>query len=127
MAAVGTSAIVQQGFARGAPMPSDHGSAVASLLVGTPRIRGSAAGARLWSADVYGNDPAGGSALAIARALGWLTTQQVPVVVISLVGPTNPLLARVVDTVQRRCRSQGGTWRGSGMSKVQLRWVLCSL
>ncbi len=102
VAAVGTSAIVQQGFARGAPMPSDHGSAVASLLVGTPRIRGSAAGARLWSADVYGNDPAGGSALAIARALGWLTTQQVPVVVISLVGPTNPLLARVVDTVQRR-------------------------
>ncbi|OYY71167.1 S8 family serine peptidase [Sphingomonas sp. 28-63-12] len=94
--------ITRLGFARGAPGASNHGSAVASLLVGTGPVRGAAAGARLWAADVYGSDPAGGNAIAIAKALGWLSAERVPVVVISLVGPANPLLARVVQAVQAR-------------------------
>lgn len=94
--------ITRAGFARGAGNPSNHGSAVASLMLGTPRVRGAAPGARLWAADVYGTDPAGGNALAIARAIGWLAAQRVPVIVISLVGPANPLLARVVRAVQAR-------------------------
>src|SRR3546814_18774702 len=54
-----------RGFAKGAPHPSDHGSAVVSLLeyAGAANIR---------VADVYGTDKAGGNALAIARGLGWL-------------------------------------------------------
>jgi len=48
------------------------------------------------SADVYGRDAAGGSALAITRALDWMQGQRVPVVSISLTGPSNPLLARAV-------------------------------
>jgi hypothetical protein len=94
--------ITRAGFARGAGMASSHGSAIASLILGAPGIRASAAGARLWTADVYGNDPAGGSALAIAQALGWLSSARVPVTVISLVGPPNPLLARVAQAVQIR-------------------------
>ncbi len=94
--------ITRQGFARGAPGASNHGSAVASLIVGSGTVRGAAAGAALWAADVYGSDPAGGNASAIAKALGWLSAEHVPVVVISLVGPANPLLARVVQAVEAR-------------------------
>lgn len=85
----------RRGFATGAPMPSHHGSAVASLLQ-------SAGVRRIAVADVYGSDPAGGNALAIARGLEWLAGQNVRVATISLVGPNNPLLARAVAAAQRR-------------------------
>lgn len=85
----------QKGFAKGAPRASDHGSAVASLLAdaGARRIR---------VADVYGADPAGGNALAIARALGWHTASGSKVVTISLVGPRNALLERAVKAAQAK-------------------------
>lgn len=84
-----------RGFARGAPRASDHGSAVASLLrhAGVQRIV---------VADVYGDDPAAGNALAVARALDWLVGKEVRVVSISLVGPANPVVARAVASAQRR-------------------------
>jgi len=86
----------QQGFAAGAPRARDHATAIASLLTGGGGIRPSAPGAALHVADVYGSDPAGGSATAIARALAWMVRARVPVVVVSLAGPPNPLLGRVV-------------------------------
>lgn len=78
-----------RGFATDAPIASNHGTAVASLLrhAGVQSIV---------SADVYGRDAAGGSALAITRALDWMKGQRVPVVSISLTGPSNPLLAHAV-------------------------------
>ncbi len=84
-----------KGFAKGSVTPSDHGTAIASLLrhAGVTRIV---------SADVYGSDPAGGNALAIARALDWMTGQKVPVISISLVGPRNPLLERAVAVTRRQ-------------------------
>ncbi|WP_257575583.1 S8 family serine peptidase [Sphingomonas sanguinis] len=95
-------AAVTKGFATGAPRANDHGTAVASLIAGGNDIRGSLPGARIASADVYGSDPAGGNATAIAKALGWLVEQRVSVATISLVGPANPLLARVVAAAQKR-------------------------
>lgn len=82
-----------RGFARGAPKASDHGSAVTSLLqfAGVQRVL---------VADVYGSDPAGGNALAVAKALDWLVGNGVKVVSVSLVGPPNPLLARAVKAAQ---------------------------
>src|SRR5262249_43235932 len=65
--------IEQNGFA-GAPQPTGHGTAVASLLVGSQgSFRGAANGAQLFVADVYGGNRAAGSATAIVRALGWLS------------------------------------------------------
>lgn len=96
-----TGAIERRGFAVGAPSPSNHGTAVASLMTGGGGVKGAAVGARLYAADVYGKDPAGGNALAIAKALAWLSSEHVPATVISLVGPSNPLLARVIQAVQR--------------------------
>ncbi|MEH3105104.1 MAG: S8 family serine peptidase [Sphingomonas phyllosphaerae] len=92
----------QRGFAIGAPRTSAHGSAVASLIAGRGLVRGAAPGARLVVADVYGTDPAGGNATAIAKALAWLAGQGVSVVNVSLVGPANPLLARVVAAAQAK-------------------------
>ncbi|WBY08182.1 S8 family serine peptidase [Sphingomonas sp. 7/4-4] len=94
--------LVQQAFAAGGPSPNAHATAIASLIQGTPAIRGAAPQARLMIADVYGRDPAGGSATAIARAIGWMVRQRVPVVAVSLVGPANPLLARVVAAARAR-------------------------
>lgn len=92
----GSDRLAGQGaFATGAPKANDHASAIASLLKG-------AGTARIYGADVYGTDPAGGNALAIARALGWMAAQRVPVVSISLVGPANPLLARAVGAARAR-------------------------
>jgi len=87
--------LAARGFAKGGPRGSDHGTAVASLL--------RHAGVRsIVAADVYGDDPAGGSALAIVRALDWMQGQNVPVVTISLAGPANPLLARAVAACSAR-------------------------
>lgn len=94
--------VEQRGFAKGAPSASRHGTAVASLLVGSGTVRGAAPGQRLLAADVYGTDPAGGNASAIARALGWLVQSGVAVTTISLVGPDNKLLATAIVRAQRR-------------------------
>ena len=94
--------VEQQGFARGAPMPSTHGTSVAALMIGKGSISGGAPGAALLAADVYGSDKAGGNASAIARGLGWLATRHVSVVTISLVGPDNALLKAAVASAQRK-------------------------
>jgi hypothetical protein len=94
--------IEQRGFVQGAPAASQHGTGVASLAAGRGLINGAAPGARLVVADVYGRDPAGGNAMAIARALGWMAERRVPVVAMSLVGPSNSLVERAV--VQARAR-----------------------
>lgn len=85
----------QAGFATGAPRPNAHAQAIRSLLAG-------AGTARLYVADVYGADPAGGNSLALARALGWMVRKAVPVVSISLVGPANPLVRRAVDQARAK-------------------------
>ncbi|MBF9153104.1 S8 family serine peptidase [Novosphingobium jiangmenense] len=84
-----------RGFAKGAPRAGDHGTAVVSLL----RYAGVR---RVVVADVYGSDPAGGNALAVARALDWLLTREIRVASISLVGPANPVLAKAIMAAQRK-------------------------
>lgn len=83
----------QKGFATGAPHPSDHGSAVASLLKAHST-------SPLLVADVYGTDPAGGNASAVAKALGWLAASGCKVVTVSLVGPRSALVQRAVAAAQ---------------------------
>lgn len=94
--------VEQNGFAKGAPLASSHGTAVAALMIGDGDIKGVRSGANLLAADVYGNDKAGGNASAIARALGWLAGRGVSVVTISLVGPHNALLKNAIAAAQRK-------------------------
>ena len=94
--------VEQNGFARGAPIASSHGTSVAALMIGNGEIKGARSGASLLAADVYGTDKAGGNATAIARALGWLASRGASVVTISLVGPDNALLKNAVAAAQRK-------------------------
>lgn len=101
--ALAGATISQRGFA-GEARASPHGTAVASLLAGRAgAFAGSAPGARLYVADVYGGAAAGGASTAVARALAWMAGAGVPVVNISLVGPRNAL----VEAAVQRARARG--------------------
>ncbi|MES2127702.1 MAG: S8 family serine peptidase [Pseudomonadota bacterium] len=87
----------------GAIVPSEHGTAVAALMVGqSDHFHGVAPQATLFAADVYCDTPTGGSAERIAAALAWLAKQQVGVINMSLVGPPNLALERAVGAMVRR-------------------------
>lgn len=100
---LGSASIEQRGFASRGARASGHGTAVASLMVGSAgRFQGAARGVSLLVADVYGGDPSEGSAVTIARALGWLSSRGVRVINMSLVGPANPLLERAIAAARAR-------------------------
>ena len=85
---------------KGATVPSAHGTAVASLLVGRDgAFAGVTPQSALYAADVYCEQPAGGAAEDIALALAWMAQRHVGVVNVSLVGPANKVLERAVQAV----------------------------
>jgi hypothetical protein len=85
------------------PAPAAHGTAVASLMVGHSAIfSGAAPNAMLFAADVYCGEPTGGSIEKIAAAFSWLNANRVAVINVSLVGPNNALLERIVATMLAR-------------------------
>lgn len=87
----------------GVAHPDAHGTAVAALIIGRDeRFRGAVAGAQLFAADIYCASPSGGSAGQIAAALGWLAREQVGVINLSLVGPPNQALERMVAAMVAR-------------------------
>lgn len=93
--------IVRHGCA--AAVPAEHGTAVASLMVGrASALHGAAPGSALYAADVFCGLPTGGAVDTVAEALGWLLEERVPVINVSLVGPPNRLLERVVSEVLAR-------------------------
>src|SRR4029077_14991670 len=76
--------IQQHGCAQ--PAPAEHGTAVASLLVGRgSAMHGAAPGAALYAADVFCGLATGGNAESVADAFAWLVHEQVPVINVSLV------------------------------------------
>jgi len=84
-------------------LPSEHGTAIASLLVGRDRgFAGAAAKAELFAADVYCDKPDGGSAEDVVRALAWMARERVAVVNVSLVGPQNRLLEQGIAALVKR-------------------------
>jgi subtilisin family serine protease len=77
-------------------VPSVHGTAVASLAVRGPSV------GDLYAADVYCGAPTGGAVDAVAAAFAWLARERVAVINVSLVGPRNALLERVVQSLVGR-------------------------
>ncbi|MDL2357990.1 MAG: S8 family serine peptidase [Pseudomonadota bacterium] len=95
------AAIARWGCA-GVAHPSAHGTAVAALMVGkSARFQGGAPGAALYAADIYCDGATGGSADKIVGALAWLAREHVAVINLSLVGPPNATLERVVGAMVR--------------------------
>ena len=80
----------------GSVVPNAHGTAVAAILATHVSVD------EIFTADVYCGAPAGGAIDAVAAALGWLAREKVGVINISLVGPRNALLERVVSTLVAR-------------------------
>lgn len=98
-----TEARIHRWGCDGRVAPSPHGTAVASLLVGrAPRFSGVIPAGTLYAADVYCGLPTGGNALAVATALTWLAEENVPVINVSLVGPPDVTLERVVARLVAR-------------------------
>jgi hypothetical protein len=84
-------------------VPSAHGTAVASLMVGrSAEFHGAAPGAELYAGDVYCGVPTGGSVEAVTEAMAWLVHERVAVINVSLVGPPNVILESVVRNVISR-------------------------
>jgi subtilisin family serine protease len=87
----------------GTVVPSSHGTAIASrLLAGFSEATPAITDVNLYVADVYCDAPTGGSADAVIQALAWLMRENVPVINVSLVGPSNALLQRVVELASAR-------------------------
>ena len=84
-------------------VPAAHGTAVASLLIGHSEVfRGVHPDAELYAADVYCGRPTGGAVDTLVAAFGWLVQEKVPVINVSLVGPKNVMLERVIGRSDRR-------------------------
>jgi hypothetical protein len=94
--------IISANFAGSGEGPaSEHGTAIASLLVGSG-VTGALPGATLYAADVYGGKPHGGAADAIIRGLVWTAERGATVINVSLVGPANAMLERTVKTLSAK-------------------------
>jgi hypothetical protein len=87
----------------GTVVPSAHGTAIASRLVaGFNEAAPTVPHVDLYVADVYCGAPTGGSTDAVIHGLAWLIEENVPVINVSLVGPPNMLLQRVVEIASSR-------------------------
>ena len=93
--------IITRDFSNGAIGASDHGTAIAELLIGKGRLTG----ASLYSASVVAADSAeqqGAGVFELVRAINWMQSEGVPLVNISLAGPYNAILDRVVQRANRK-------------------------
>ncbi len=100
-------AFIVRGVGKAKDQPSDHGTAVAAILVGNDRdYVGLAPGASLFAASVFARDGDNGvaaSAESLVRAVDWMIEKRVDVINMSLSGPAN----RVLQTAIERARGQG--------------------
>src|SRR5258708_1468700 len=84
----------------GRAVPAPHGTAVASLLIGRSEVfHGVHPDAELYTADVYCGRPTGGAVDTLVAAFGWMVQERVPVINVSLVGPKNAMLERVIGNL----------------------------
>lgn len=88
--------IIQRAFGGASPHEQAHGDTVAGLLLGHMSGRdGLPAAASLYVADVF-SGPQSGSAASVSSALAWLSNSGAPVINVSLTGPPNAVVARVI-------------------------------
>ncbi len=89
--------VAARAFGTAGYAPRQHGSAVVSII--------SASGARVQVADVFGPSGSGepyASASAIVTAVRWMIETNVPVINISIEGPSNPIVEAVVSEAARQ-------------------------
>lgn len=90
----------------GLQSPVEHGTAIASILVGeTDRYQGLIVGAKMFAAGAFYRTPSRGdtaSVKSILLSLDWLMREKVDVINMSLAGPPNALLEQVLADLARK-------------------------
>lgn len=91
--------IVKMDFSGGSPAATDHGTAIADLLVGPGKLRNT----KLYAATVVSEDmpQTGAGVRELILALDWMQASDVKLVNISLAGPYNALLDRAIRRATR--------------------------
>jgi subtilisin family serine protease len=84
--------------------PHAHGTAVAGLIVAHARLTGVAPSARIFAARAFGAtaDGAQGTTFRILKSLDWAVAQDVRVINLSFVGPTDPAVQRSLAAASRK-------------------------
>ncbi len=92
--------IITKNFSGDVRAATDHGTAIADLLVGPGKLRDT----RLYAASVVGTESSveGAGVYELILALNWMQLQDVKVVNISLAGPYNRLLEKTIKHAARR-------------------------
>lgn len=88
--------VMRRDFAPSESVPTLHGTAVAELLARPPGEL------TIFAADIFGTGPRGGSAELLVRALAWMASQHVPVINVSIVGPSNAVVGSVIHILITR-------------------------
>ncbi|MNM36657.1 Minor extracellular protease Epr precursor [compost metagenome] len=91
---------VRSWHCNGTSIPDAHGTAVASLLLGSTGQQ--PGGGTLYAADIWCGQSVGGTSSALAGAMAWMAREKVPVINISLVGPDNAVLRRATQAMNAR-------------------------
>ncbi len=90
----------------GSCKPEDHGTAVASLIAGHYKLRGTAEGASLLSAQAFTfpseENEIAATSREIALAMDWAAAEGAQVMNLSFAGPADPLIERVVAAAYRK-------------------------
>jgi len=85
------------------PGPADHGTAIASMLVGRPAWGGLLPGAELMAANMFEVNEAGqviGSGLGLLKAVDWMAEKQVQAVNLSVAGGDNRVVRQAFDSAR---------------------------
>jgi subtilisin family serine protease len=85
--------------------PKDHGTAVASILVGTPEWGGLLPGAKLVAANMFEINKKGrkvGNISALLKSVSWLFQEKVHIINLSFAGADNKIMRKVFKAVQQQ-------------------------
>ena len=103
----GASVVARNFVPYGDARPTDHGTAVASIIVGDDEgYSGLAPRAEIVAASVFFKSPTGKASAtteSLVRALDWMSEMKTPIVSMSLAGPPNAILEEAI----RRAASRG--------------------
>lgn len=87
------------------PGPADHGTAIASILVGKPAWGGLLPGAELVAANIFEFNRAGkviASGLGLLKAVDWMVEKRVQVVNLSIAGGDNRVVRQAFDKARAK-------------------------
>ncbi len=85
--------------------PKDHGTAIASILVGTPEWGGLLPGARLVAANMFEINKNGrkvGNLSGLLKSVSWLFQENVHVINLSFAGAENKVMRKVFKSLQQQ-------------------------